>query len=99
MEPPRLVLDRDQKLDLTGRNRWLGNLGSGHRDRAGRIVAAARDDQSFAGLGRRRVNYKSSRPRVIRVGREGVVTALRRGVATITVTVGGTKGRTSFVVR
>ncbi|MBK8294504.1 MAG: glycoside hydrolase family 3 C-terminal domain-containing protein [Solirubrobacterales bacterium] len=99
VEAPRMVLNRGQKLNLKGRNFWLSGPGQGRGHAANRIIAAARDDQSFVNLRRRRVNYSSNRPGVLRVGRGGVVTGVRRGTGTITVSVGGTKGRASFVVR
>lgn len=99
VEPPRLDLRQGQKLNLQGRNRWLGGLSENSRPVSARIVTAVREDQSFVDLRRRKVRYSSNRPRVVRVRRNGRLTAIRPGVATVTVSVGGARGRATFVVR
>lgn len=98
--PERLVLERGKRLSLRGDNRWLADTTDGaYGPGFDGIVEAARADQSFVNLRRADVTYKSNRPRVARVGRRGVITAKRRGVATIAVTVDGVRGRAAIAVR
>lgn len=98
--PERTILERGDRLSLRGDNRWLADTTGGIYGSDGNsIVEAARADQSFVNLPRARISYESSRPRVARVGRRGVVTARRRGVATISVDVNGVKGRAAIAVR
>lgn len=100
VEPERIVLERGERLGLRGRNRWLTDTTGGtYGDGSRRVVQAARADQSFAGLRRADVGYRSNRPRVARVSRRGVITARRRGVATIAVIVNGVRGRAVIAVR
>ena len=89
-----------QSLDLTGLDRWLADdtATSTRSAAAQRVVAAARDDGSFADLATTPVSYASSDPRVATVDRYGRVRALRAGVATITVTVAGVSGQVVIVV-
>ena len=98
--PPKLVLTSGETLDLRGRNPWLDGLAPARYERiADPIVTAVRADDSFAPLDSARVRFTSSNPRVLRVGRKGLVTAVRPGVATVTVAAGRAQAATPFVVR
>ena len=100
VQPPRLSLRVGQTLDLRATNRWLTGLGPSRTPAAAsRIISAVRHDDSFLGLRRARIRFASNRPGVLRVSRAGRLRAIRAGVATIRVTVGGARGRTTFVVQ
>lgn len=98
--PPKLVLTSGETLDLRGRNPWLDGLAPQRYERiADPIITAVRRDDSFARLRSQRVRFSSSNPRVLRVESDGVIKAVRPGVATVTVTVGRATASTPFVVK
>jgi beta-glucosidase len=99
VQPEGVVYQAGQTIDLTGINKWLAddtdtaeepdrNLGI----RADKIVEAVNDDQSFADLKTAHVKYTSSNPTVASVDSNGLVRAIKDGVATITVNVNGVSG-------
>jgi beta-glucosidase-like glycosyl hydrolase len=97
--PESVTYRAGQTIDLTGTNRWLADdttvSEEPDRDlgvRADHVVEAVEDDQSFVDLTTARVRYSSSDPAVASVDANGLVRAIRDGVATITVTVNGVSG-------
>ncbi|GAA5191231.1 glycoside hydrolase family 3 C-terminal domain-containing protein [Rugosimonospora acidiphila] len=106
VQPESVVYQAGQTFDLTGRNQWLADdtKASEEPDRdltitADNIVEAVDNDQSFVDLSTAKVKYSSSDPTVASVDRNGLVRAIKNGVATITVTVNGVSGSAPIVVQ
>ncbi|MEN3304341.1 MAG: beta-glucosidase, partial [Micromonosporaceae bacterium] len=106
VQPEAVTYQPGQAVDLTGRNRWLADdtAVSEQPDRdltvhADGVVEAAGDDQSFTDLTKARVAYSTSDPGVLSVDGQGLVRAVREGVATVTVTVEGVSGHAVIAVR
>jgi hypothetical protein len=99
LAPPKVSFKPGQTLDLRGRNPWLDGLApTQYESRGDTIISAVRRDDSFADLTNVPVTFKSSRPDVLEVRSDGVVTALAPGVATITVAAGGRTAQAAFAV-
>ncbi|WP_410590292.1 glycoside hydrolase family 3 C-terminal domain-containing protein [Amycolatopsis sp. lyj-23] len=100
VQPGQVVFTPGQRLDLTGKNPWIADdtAQAAQHVPADHVVEAVHDDQSFVDLSRARIGYRSSDPRVAQVGRDGRVTMVAPGVATISVTVDGVTGTTPVVV-
>jgi beta-glucosidase-like glycosyl hydrolase len=103
VQPDQVIFQPGQTLDLTGKNPWIApdtnpSLEQPHAS-ADNIVEAVNNDQSFADLSRARVRYASSDPAVATVTRDGKLTAVGHGTATISVTVDGVTGTTPVVVQ
>jgi beta-glucosidase len=99
-QAPKSTLKVGDTLNLRGNNRWLqGVAPTGTNPRSQDIVTAVRDDDSFADLGKARLRYRSSDPRIVEVTRDGRLIARRRGVATISVSIAGKTARIAFAVR
>jgi hypothetical protein len=100
LAPPKLVLERGEKLDLRGRNPWLDGLAPAEYESQGdTIVSAVRRDDSFADLSSAPLEFASDRPDVASVDDRGVITAVGPGVATVTVRLAGRSATATFVVR
>ncbi|WP_203919451.1 glycoside hydrolase family 3 C-terminal domain-containing protein [Rugosimonospora africana] len=106
VQPESVVYQAGQTFDLTGRNQWLADdtKASEEPDRdltvkADGVVEAVNDDQSFMDLSTAKVKYSSSDPSVASVDKNGLVRAIKNGVATITVTVNGVAGSVPIVVQ
>ncbi|WP_211268897.1 glycoside hydrolase family 3 C-terminal domain-containing protein [Actinoplanes subtropicus] len=100
VQPTRVVFAPGDRLDLTGDNPWIADdtPQAGEHVRATRIVEATKSDQTFADLTHARLTYRSSNPKVARVSRDGLVTAVATGVATVSVTVDGVTGSVPVAV-
>ncbi|MFJ4621542.1 glycoside hydrolase family 3 C-terminal domain-containing protein [Streptomyces sp. NPDC088812] len=105
VQPETVALSAGDTMDLTARNRWLKDDTDPDRQpgrnldvRADHVVEAVTDDGSFADLDEKKVRYRSSDPSVATVSRDGTVTAVGNGVATIAVTVDGVTGTTPVTV-
>jgi beta-glucosidase-like glycosyl hydrolase len=99
VQPEGVVYQAGQTIDLTGKNQWLKDDTSPAEEpdrnlntTADNVVVAANNDESFADLKAAHVTYSSSDPAVASVDRNGLVRAIKDGVATITVTVNGVSG-------
>ena len=108
VQPPAVVYNAGQTLDLTGKNPWIADdttgVGSQPQGRnmavtADNIIEAANNDQSFVNLSTAQVSYSSSDPTVATVTSAGVLHAVGDGTATISVTVNGVTGTAPIVVR
>jgi beta-glucosidase-like glycosyl hydrolase len=106
VQPSSVVYQAGQSFDLTGRNQWLADdtKASEEPDRdlsvtADGVVEAVDNDQSFVDLSTAKVKYASSDPSVASVDKNGLVRAIKNGVATITVTVDGVSGSVPIVVQ
>jgi beta-glucosidase-like glycosyl hydrolase len=100
LAPPRLALAPGQTLDLRGRNPWLDGLAPTRFQGVGdTIISAVRRDDSFADLAHAPMRFSSNRPGVLKVSRDGVVTAVAPGVATVSVSVAAKTAQTAFAVR
>jgi beta-glucosidase-like glycosyl hydrolase len=106
VQPEAVVYNPGQSIDLTGTNQWLADdtnpAEEPDRDLnlvADHVVEAVDDDQSFVDLSSTHVTYKSSDPHVASVDHNGVVHAIKDGVATITATVNGVSGSAPIVVQ
>jgi beta-glucosidase-like glycosyl hydrolase len=106
VQPEGVTYQAGQTIDLTGTNQWLADdtAVSEESDRdlgihADGIVEAVDNDQSFVDLSTAGVKYASSDPTVASVDKNGLVRAIRDGVATITVTVNGVSGSAVIDVR
>jgi beta-glucosidase len=101
VQPDKVEFTAGQTLDLNATDPWIADdtLNPGaHPKAAGRIISAVNNDESFADLHHAHVTYRSSNPGVATVSRQGVVTTVAAGVATISVTVDGVTGSTPIVV-
>jgi beta-glucosidase len=100
LAPPLSALSTGQTLDLRGRNPWLDGLAPTEYERAGdTIISAVRRDDSFVDLTNAPITFTSNRPDVLKVDANGVISAVKPGVATVAVSVGGKTARSAFVVR
>jgi beta-glucosidase-like glycosyl hydrolase len=106
VQPAAVDYQAGQTIDLTGTNKWLADdtNAAEEPDRnlgivADKVVEAVDNNQSFVDLTSARVGYKSSDPSVASVDRNGLVHAIKDGVATITVTVNGVSGSAPIVVQ
>ncbi|MFI0898973.1 glycoside hydrolase family 3 C-terminal domain-containing protein [Streptomyces sp. NPDC020983] len=104
VQPEAVVYDAGDTIDLTGRNRWIkddtdpaSQPGRNMSVTADHVVQAVNDDGSFLDLSGAAVRYRSSDPSVATVSRDGLVTTVGNGVATISATVHGVTG--SAVIR
>jgi hypothetical protein len=106
VQPQSVAYQVGQTIDLTGANKWLAddtntaeepdrNLGIA----ANNVVEAVNSDQSFVDLRSAHVKYTSSDPTVASVDSNGLVRAIKDGVATITVDVNGVSGSAPIVVQ
>ncbi|MGW6928941.1 glycoside hydrolase family 3 C-terminal domain-containing protein [Lentzea sp. NPDC054927] len=95
VKPEAVVYRPGESFDLRGKNRWLATDTNVTADR---VVEAVNDDQTFVDLSRAQVVYRSSNPSVASVDANGVVRAVKDGVATITATVNGVAGSAPIVV-
>ena len=105
VQPEDVTYEPGEKVDLTGKNRWIAddtnhaleqrNLGV----QADNIVEAVRTDGSFVDLSHAQVSYASSDSSVATVSSSGILTAVAPGVATIFVTVNGITGSAAVVVK
>jgi beta-glucosidase-like glycosyl hydrolase len=105
VQPEAVSYHPGQSIDLTGTNKWLADdtNPAEQPDRnlnivADKVVEAVNDDQSFADLSKAHVKYTSDNPAVASVDGNGLVHAIKDGVATITVTVNGASGSAPIVV-
>ncbi|HEX4831653.1 MAG TPA: glycoside hydrolase family 3 C-terminal domain-containing protein [Trebonia sp.] len=103
VQPDQVTYQAGQTLDLTGTNPWIAPdtdsaLEQPHAPATG-IVEAVNNDESYLNLATAHVRYASSDPSVASVSARGLVRAVRDGVATISVTVGGVTGTTVLVVQ
>ena len=103
VQPGRVIFQRGQTLDLTGKNPWIASDTNPaieqHHATADHIVEAVSNDQSFVNLSHATVTYSSSDPAVATVSKAGILKATGPGVATISVTVDGVTGSAPIVVR
>jgi beta-glucosidase len=106
VQPQAVTYQAGQTLDLTGTNKWLADdtNATEEPDRnlsvtADKVVEAVNADQSFLDLSTAHIKYSSSDPSVASVDRNGLVRAIKDGVATITVTVNGVSGTAPIVVQ
>jgi beta-glucosidase len=106
VQPPGVAYQAGQSLNLTGTDPWLADdtNPAEETDRnlnitADKDVVAVNNDESFVDLSSAHVSYKSDNPSVAGVDSNGVVHAIKDGVATITVTVNGVSGSTPIVVQ
>ena len=103
VQPDRVIFQRGQTLNLTGKNRWIASDTDPAMEQrhaaADDIVEAVSNDQSFMNLSHATVSYSSSDPAVATVSQAGIVKATGPGVATISVTVDGVTGSAPIVVR
>ena len=103
VQPDQVVYQAGQTLSLTGTNPWIAPdtdsaLEQPHAS-ADNIVEAVNDDESFVNLSRAHVAYSSNDPSVASVDSNGLVRAVKDGVATIRVTVNGVTGTAVIVVQ
>lgn len=99
LAPPLLRLAPGQTLNLRGRNPWLDGLAPTQYESQGdTIISADRADDTFADLSKIKLTFTSDHPDILSVDSTGLVTAKGPGVATITVSSGGTSTSTPFVV-
>lgn len=99
-QAPKSTLKVGDTLNLRGTNRWLQGLGpTGTDPRTQNIVTAVREDDSFVDLGKAKLRYRSSNPRVVMVTAAGRLTARSAGVATVSVRLDGNTARIAFAVR
>ncbi|HZC51977.1 MAG TPA: glycoside hydrolase family 3 C-terminal domain-containing protein, partial [Mycobacterium sp.] len=106
VQPPAVDYQAGQSLDLTGTNKWLADDTNPAEEtdrnlniKADNIIEAVNNNESFVDLSTAHVKYASSNPSVASVDSNGVVHAIKDGVATITVTVNGVSGSTPIVVQ
>jgi beta-glucosidase-like glycosyl hydrolase len=103
VQPDQVVYQAGQTLSLTGTNPWIAPdtdsaLEEPHAS-ADNIVEAVNNDESFQNLAKAHVTYSSSDPSVASVDSDGLVRAVKDGVATIKVTVNGVTGSAVIVVQ
>jgi hypothetical protein len=103
VQPDQVVYQAGQTLNLNGDNPWIAPdtdaaLEQPHAP-ATSIVEAVNNDESFVNLAHAHVTYRSSDPSVASVSAQGLVRAVKDGVATITVTVNGVSGTAVIVVQ
>jgi beta-glucosidase len=103
VQPDQVVYQAGQTLNLNGVNSWIAPdtdsaLEQPHAS-ADNIVEAVNNDESFANLSRTHVTYSSNDPSVASVSSAGLVRAVKDGVATISVQVGGVTGTAVIVVQ
>jgi beta-glucosidase len=94
IEPMQLSVAAGSTVDLMGSNPWRQHLAPAGPAGAA-VVTAVRADDSFATPA---LHFSSTRPAVARV-RNGTLTAVAPGVATIRVRAGGRTASTPIVVR
>jgi beta-glucosidase len=106
VQPEAVVYAAGQRIDLTGTNKWLADDTNAAEEpdrdlgiHADKVIEAVNSDQSFVDLSTAHVKYASSDPTVASVDGNGLVRAVKDGVATITVTVNGVSGTTPIVVQ
>jgi beta-glucosidase-like glycosyl hydrolase len=106
VQPPAVDYQAGQSFDLNSTNKWLADdtNTAEEPDRnmnlvADKVVEAVDNNQSFVDLSTAHVKYSSSDPSVASVDANGVVHAIKDGVATITVNVDGVSGSTPIVVQ
>jgi len=99
VQPESVIYQAGQTIDLTGKNQWLKDdtNPAEEPDRnlnitADNVVVAVSNDESLVNLTNAHISYASSDPGVASVDRNGLVRAVKDGVATITVTVNGVSG-------
>ncbi len=99
-QAPKSTLKVGDTLNLRGTNRWLQGLApTGTDPRTQSIVTAVREDDSFVDFAKAKLRYRSSNPRVVTVTAAGRLTARRKGVTTISVSLDGKTARIAFAVR
>lgn len=102
VQPEKLIYHVGDEVNLTGKNQWIKSDVRPDREEqhavADHIVEAVNNDGSFVDLSNTHIFYKSSNNAVAKVGDNGVVDAVGRGVATITATVDGHSGSSVIVV-
>jgi len=103
VQPDQVIYQAGQTLSLDGTNSWIAPdtdsaLEEPHAS-ADNIVEAVNNDESFVNLSRAHVSYSSSDPSVASVDSQGLVRAVKDGVATIRVTVNGVTGSAVIVVQ
>ncbi|WP_052425293.1 glycoside hydrolase family 3 C-terminal domain-containing protein [Streptomyces fulvoviolaceus] len=108
VQPEAVAYDVGDTIDLTGRNHWIKDDTDPARQpgrnldvKADHVVEAVNNDGSFVdvkNLGKARVSYRSSDPSVATVSRDGLVTAVGNGVATISAAVDGVTGSAVITV-
>jgi beta-glucosidase-like glycosyl hydrolase len=103
VQPDQVVFQAGQTLNLTGANPWIApdtnsSLEQPHAS-ADNIIEAVNNDQSFVDLSKATVSYASNNPSVVSVDPNGLMHAIKDGVANITVTVNGVSGSAVIVVQ
>ena len=101
VQPPKALFAPGETLDLTAQNPWIADdtTQAAQHVTASRVVEASRSDQTFADLTHAKVTYSSNDTKVARVSKDGKVTMVATGVATITVVVDGVKGSVPIAVK
>lgn len=100
VQPEKLVYGVNETVDLTGKNRWIGDDTNGTADViADDVVEATQSNDTFLNLRGQDVSYTSSNPRVATVDSSGRLVTRTRGVTTISVTVRGVTGSVAIAVR
>jgi hypothetical protein len=99
LAPPKLALAQGETLNLRDRNPWLDGLApTEYQSQGNTIISAVRRDDSFVDLSSTPLRFTSNRRDVLSVDGNGKITAVGRGVATVTVEVGRAKASATFVV-
>jgi beta-glucosidase-like glycosyl hydrolase len=103
VQPEKLVYHIGDKVNLNGKNKWIkSDINPDREERhavADNIIEAVNNDGSFVNLANATIQYSSDHPSVASVNNEGIVKAIRAGVATIITTVNGKSGLSVIVVK